>query len=97
VFKVVVTPHVWNDFFAIFDYIDKDNPTAANGFGAALLNQIELLAIFPHIGALVHQRQGVRKLLYTPIRIYYRIDSDARTVEILHFWHAARQEPDDFN
>ena len=95
-FKVVVSPQAWNDFFAIFDYIDADNPTAAGGFGAALLNQIELLAAFPHIGAPVHHLQGVRKLLYTPIRIYYRIDNDASTVEILHFWHAARREPDDF-
>jgi plasmid stabilization system protein ParE len=95
VFKVVVSPRAWNDFFAIFDYIDKDNPTAASGFGAALLQQIELLAIFPHIGTLVPKRPGIRKILHTPIRIYYRVNNDARTVEILHFWHAARREPDD--
>jgi plasmid stabilization system protein ParE len=39
VFKVVVSPQACNDFFAIFDYIDEDNPTAAGGFAAALLNQ----------------------------------------------------------
>lgn len=94
-FKIVVSPRAWSDFFSIFDYIEQDNPTAASSFGAALLNEIELLAVFPHIGALVHQRLGVRKLLYTPIRIYYRVDNSSRTVEILHFWHAARQEPED--
>jgi plasmid stabilization system protein ParE len=41
VFKVVVSRRAWSDFFAIFDYIDRDNPAAASGFGAALLNQIE--------------------------------------------------------
>jgi plasmid stabilization system protein ParE len=95
VFQVVVSPRAWNDFFAIFDYIEKDSPAAASSFGAALLNHIELLATFPHIGTLVRPRQGVRKLLYTPIRIYYQVDNNAKRVEILHFWHAARQEPDD--
>jgi plasmid stabilization system protein ParE len=96
VFKVIVSRRAWNDFFAIFDYIDRDDPAAASRFGAALLSQIELLAIFPHIGVLIDRQKGVRKLLHTPIRIYYRVDTDTKTVEVLHFWHAARQEPDDF-
>jgi len=36
----------------------------------------------------------MRKILHTPVRIYYRIHEERRCVEILHFRHAARQEPD---
>lgn len=94
-FQIIVSPRAWRDFFDIFGYIERDNSVAASEFGIALLKQIELLATFPNIGAPVRQRRGVRKLLYTPIRIYYRLDSSSKVVEILHFWHAARKEPED--
>jgi plasmid stabilization system protein ParE len=94
VFKVIVSPRARHDLLEIIDYIRQDNPAAADRFGNELLNHTELLADFPHIGALIRQRSGVRKLLHTPIRIYYRIDEQRSVVEILHFWHAARQEPD---
>jgi plasmid stabilization system protein ParE len=95
VFRVVVSPRAWQDFFEIFEYIDRDNSSAASEFGRALLSQIELLASFPHIGALVPQRKGIRKVLNTPIRIYYRIDYESKVVEVLHFWHAARRDPEE--
>lgn len=93
--RVVVSPRAWRDFFEIFEYINRDNPAAASEFGHALLTQIELLASFPHIGTPVHQRKGIRKVLNTPIRIYYRIDPESKIVEILHFWHGARRDPED--
>jgi len=94
VFQVTISPRARRDLLEIIDYIRQDNPGAAERFGTELLNHTELLADFPHIGAQVSQRSGVRKLLHTPIRIYYRVDERRKVVEILHFWHAARQEPD---
>jgi hypothetical protein len=34
-------------------------------------------------------------VLHTPVRIYYRIDEARKSVEILHFWRAARQQPEE--
>jgi plasmid stabilization system protein ParE len=42
----------------------------------SLLNHVELLAAFPHMGAPMHGRAGIREILHTPIRIYYRIHED---------------------
>ena len=92
-FKIVFTEDSLSDLEAILDYIRADDPEAAARFGTALLNHTELLATFPHIGTPVEQREKVRKVLHTPVRIYYRIDEKRQIVEILHFWHTARQEP----
>ena len=92
-FKILFTEDSLSDLEAILGYIRADDPAAAQRFGNALLDYIELLATFPHIGAPVEQRERVRKILHTPIRIYYRIDETKKVVEILHFWHSARQEP----
>ena len=93
-FKVIISPRARHDLLEIIDYIREDNPNAAERFGNDLLNHTELLAEFPHIGAPVNERSRVRKLLHTPVRIYYRVDEPRNVVEILHFWHAARRQPD---
>ncbi len=92
-FKILFTEDALIDLEIILDYIRADDPEAAARFGTALLNHTELLATFPHIGAPVKQRKGVRKLLHSPIRIYYRIHETKQLLEILHFWHTARREP----
>jgi plasmid stabilization system protein ParE len=95
VFKVIVSPRAWQDFFEIFDYIHQDNPEAAAGFCNTLLDHVELLATFPRLGTILSKRPGVRKVLHSPVRIYYQINEARESVEILHFWHAARREPED--
>jgi plasmid stabilization system protein ParE len=42
---------------------------------------------------LVPRRPGIRKLLHAPYKIYYRVHIRRKVVEILHFWHGARQDP----
>jgi plasmid stabilization system protein ParE len=64
------------DLEAILDYILADNPAAASRFGSDLLNHVELLGAFPHIGSPVTRRAGIRKILHTPVRVYYRIASE---------------------
>ena len=93
-FKIIYTEKALADLEAILDYILVGNPTAASRFGNDLLNHVDLLAEFSHIGSLVKRRPGMRKILHTLVRVYYRIDEERRCIEILHFWHAARQEPD---
>lgn len=72
-FKIVYTEKALADLEAILDYILADNPAAASRFGNDLLNHVDLLAAFPHIGSPVKRRAGMRTILHTPVRIYYRI------------------------
>ena len=38
----------------------------------------------------MRSRPGVRKLLLWPYLIFYRVNEQSRSVEILRFWHGAR-------
>ncbi len=91
-FKVIVSPKAWQDFFEIFDFIAVADPEAAERFSNSLLAHIDLLTTFPHIGTRATVGE-VRSLLHSPIRIYYQIDEQRRTVEIIHFWHGSRRPP----
>ena len=94
VFKILYTEDALADLESILDYIRAENPKAAARFGDALLNHVDLLKAFPHIGSPVSQRPGVCKILHTPVRIYYQVHENRRVIEILHFWHAARRAPE---
>jgi plasmid stabilization system protein ParE len=80
-------------FFEIFDYISHYNRDVAARFCDTLLNHVDLLGTFPHIGIVSVQRRNVRSVLHTPVRIYYRLDDSRECVEIIHFWHTARRNP----
>jgi toxin ParE1/3/4 len=87
---VIYAPEAENDLEAITAYIAKDNPRAAEQFGFRLIERAELLGTFPKLGRPVLGKQGVRVLLETPVKIYYRLGLADRSVEILRFWHASR-------
>jgi hypothetical protein len=59
----------------ILDYSWANFPAAAERFGNALLNHVELLQRFPRLGTAVPRRANIRKILHTPVRIYYRLNS----------------------
>jgi plasmid stabilization system protein ParE len=92
-YKILFTEDALADLEIILDYICADNPGAAERFGTALLNHVEILQNFPRLGVPVRGRPGVRKILHSPVRVYYRLYEDKRLIEILHFWHAARKDP----
>jgi plasmid stabilization system protein ParE len=94
VLKVIVSPRAWDDFFQIFEYIAQDSPGAAARFCDGILDHIDTLATFPHLGAPAAKRPGLRSVLHTPIRIYYRVDEDRQCIEIVHFWHTSRRDAD---
>ncbi len=93
-YKIFFTEDALRDLEDILDYIRLDNEAAADFFGSALLDYLEILKDFPHIGSSVFERPGVRKILHSPIRIYYRINERRKLVEILHFWHGSKMGPD---
>jgi plasmid stabilization system protein ParE len=90
-FQIRITLAALTDFEEILAYSWANFPSTAEGFGNAILNHVDLLKNFPYIGNPVEGRPGVRQLVHTPIMIYYRLDESPNLVEILHFWHTARQ------
>jgi plasmid stabilization system protein ParE len=59
-----------------------------------LLDGADLLSNFPELGHEYRRRTGVRRLLCKPYWIYYRVKHEAKVVEVMDFWHSARQEPE---
>ena len=89
-FQVRISKAALADFAEILNYSWVNFPSAAERFGNALLDHVELLKRFPYIGSPVEGLSGVRQLVHTPILIYYRVHEERKLVEILHFWHGSR-------
>ena len=93
-YEVRISEPALEDFEQILEYSWLNFPDSAKRFGASILNHVELLSKFPHIGSPVAGAPGVRQLVHTPISIYYRIHEERQLIEILHFWHGRRQLPE---
>ena len=88
-YKIVFTEDALTDLEIILEFVRADDPDAAERFGAALLDHIEILANFPRLGVSLARRPAIRKILHSPIRVYYQVDEENGMIEILHLWHAA--------
>ncbi len=66
---------------------------AASQFGASLLDHVDLLSPFPRIGSVTQKRPQVRKLLHSPLLVYYRVHENKRLIEILHVRHGSGSKP----
>lgn len=95
-YRVEWRPMAREDLRAIVRHIGKDNPTRAKSFGQDLRDKTRPLAQHPELG-----RQGrpglpdwLREIVVHPHYIvFYRVQADTRTVEILRVKHAAQQTP----
>lgn len=93
-FRVLFTQRALNDLAEIIGHIADDDADAASRFGVSLLDHIELLSRFPHMGSTIRKKTRVRKLSHSPVLVYYRLREDKRLVEILHVRHASRRPPE---
>ena len=93
-FKVILTKVVLADFESLMEWSLQNYPAGSENFGTALLNHIELLKAFPFVGTPVKGFPGIRRLLHSPVHVYYRANERRQSIEILHFWHSARRRPD---
>lgn len=95
-YRIEWRPMAREDLRAIVHHIGKDNPTRAKSFGQELRDKTRPLAQHPELG-----RQGrpglpdwLREIVVHPNHIvFYRVQADTRTVEILRVKHAAQQTP----
>ena len=94
-FQVRVTEIANEDLAALVRFIARDNPPAAESFGAALIEKLKLLREQPLLGCVVPERAdpSLREIIHRPYRIVYRVSEQSKTVEVLRFWHGARGEP----
>jgi plasmid stabilization system protein ParE len=92
-YRLIYSEESLAELEAILDFIEDDNAAAVGPFASSLFDHLDLLESFPHMGSRVDKRPRVRKLLHSPIRVYYAVDDQRRLITILHFWHTSRCEP----
>ncbi len=90
------TTQALGDLEAIGDHTARDSPTAAAELVTQIFDQVDLLAVHPHMG-----RPGrvpeTRELVVTGSRFIapYRVRGDE--LEILAIFHGARRWPEKFD
>jgi plasmid stabilization system protein ParE len=92
-YRLLFTQRALSDLSEIVGHIAQDDDEAASRFGKALLDHVDLLGRFPRMGNTTRKKSRVRKLVHSPILVYYQVREDKRLVEILHFRHGSRKPP----
>jgi plasmid stabilization system protein ParE len=90
-FKIRFLEGALTDLDEICAYSWAHFPDTTPDFGGSILDHIYLLERFPWLGRPVARRRGVRMLVHTPVRIFYRVRHDDRVIEILEIRHASRR------
>ena len=68
------------------------NPPAARQFGDLIIKSAESLRFFPERHPRVRQRPGVRRFIVKKhFKVFYRVLSPSRTVEVLRCWDGRRE------
>ncbi len=92
--KVIFSHQAIADLAAIVGRIARDDRAAAERTGYALIDRVAILENFPLIGSPYRKRPGVRKLVSRPYIIFCRARLEQHRVDVLRYWHGARDEPD---
>ncbi len=93
-FKVLITDSAIADLKEIVEFVAEDNPEAATRPGKKLLARALTLATLPERFPFHDRQRGIRKMPVSPFLIYYKSDEETSVVNILHFWHGARRQPE---
>ena len=94
--KIIFAPEAIVDLAEAVRHIAKDDPETARRVGHALIERVTILENFPLLGAPFPNRPGIRKLVSRPYLIFYRPRLEAQCVDILRYWHGAREDPPEF-
>lgn len=92
-FKIFYHEDALADLEEIFDWSREKHPETTEQFADDLFAHIELLQALPYVGTSIKGHPQLRRLLHSPLYVYYRLDEDRGVVEILHFWHSSRRDP----
>ena len=91
-YRLLYSQRSLNDLGEILGHFAGEDADAASRFGASLLDHVDLLSRFPRMGEVIRKRPRVRKLLHSPLLVYYRVDEHKRLIEILHVRHGSRHQ-----
>ena len=94
-FKVIWSDAAIADLRYTCSYIAHHDPQAAHRMGCGILDHVRILASFPFIGPTYPRgaRGSLREIVFRSYRIFYDVSETSHSVEILHIWHGAREEP----
>lgn len=94
-YQVKLSRSAQSDIEDIVRYISIDDPDRALRFGRFLIHHAKGLAQFPERGRVVPEfdDDSIRELIVKRYRIVYRLIHNDRLVEVVRFWHAARDTP----
>ena len=94
-FKIIWSDAALADLQDIWTYVAEHDPQAADRIGRGILAHVRILASFPFIGpAYPRGAKGtLREIVFRSYRIFYDVNEQSRSVEVLHVWHGARDEP----
>ena len=92
-FRILYTRPALADFEQLLSWSWENHPASTERFALALLNHVDLLKSFPRLGQPVKGFPQVRRILHSPLHVYYRIVPAQKILEILHFWHVSRHPP----
>jgi toxin ParE1/3/4 len=86
------TPRAIANLTEIGNYIQVQNPTAARRVRATIIESLQNLILFPHVGR-KQKVEGVRKLVTRKYAylVYYTVDEVAEEIVILNVKHPARR------
>lgn len=95
-YKVILSISARTDLRDIVRYISLDNPEAALRFGKSLISRTRLLEQSPQLGRIVPELDdpSIREIIVRSYRVVYRVRHSEQVVEVIRFWHAARDVPD---
>jgi plasmid stabilization system protein ParE len=83
------------DLRDICSFIAHGDPQAAHRLGLGILGHVRILSSFPFIGPTYPRgsRGSLREIVFRSYRIFYDVTEVSGSVEILHVWPGARDEP----
>lgn len=89
--RVRFAPQALRNLRTISNYVKVENPLAADRISSALRIAAEGLSTFPYSGR-KQTSAGLRKLVVVRYRyiIYYRVEAESDTIEIIGIRHASR-------
>jgi toxin ParE1/3/4 len=90
-FTVIFKDTFLADLERIVRLIAAQNPTAARKLGEVIVARGESLSFFPERFPKVRQRPGIRRYIVNKhFKVFYRVHSASRTVEVLRCWDGRR-------
>jgi plasmid stabilization system protein ParE len=89
-FRVRFQKRALNDLERLVRYIAQHDSVAAERFGFAVVAAAEHRATAPESGTPYDAVRGIRSFPVGPYRIYYRILTNQKIIEVLKIWHGMR-------